>query len=240
VAGQLAVSWTPDAAAWKYYVFQSASGGAFTFAASVLDPSAAPPAPTTYTATGLTGGVSYCYAVEAAYTDGTMSDLGVAGCRVATGGGSTGGSSLGPTMSGSDFQLTQGQGFVVDGDWHFTSVPATLIAGLPILGRNSPTPIHPVIREALFMWNRASGSITGRVRARNVLTHDPAFDVVAIHDTTGIGWFVPGATANGTSTGEGPGLLPYTKSPEVAVWVEITITDTSSVVGGALVSWDDV
>lgn len=87
VAGQLAVSWAPDAAAFKYYVFQSTAGGAFAFAASVLDPSAMPPAPTTYTATGLTGGTRYCYAIEAAYPDGTMSEMGIAGCGTASGEG---------------------------------------------------------------------------------------------------------------------------------------------------------
>lgn len=90
VAGQLAVSWSADPAGpFKYYVFQSSTGpsGPFTFVTSVLDPSAQPPAPTNYTATGLTGGVEYCYAIESAYPDGTTSELGAAGCGSATGAG---------------------------------------------------------------------------------------------------------------------------------------------------------
>lgn len=87
VAGQQLVTWSadPDPRAFKYYVFQSTNGGAFAFLASVLNPSAAPPAPTTYTATGLSGGAQYCYAIESAYADGTMSALGPAGCGAATG-----------------------------------------------------------------------------------------------------------------------------------------------------------
>jgi hypothetical protein len=84
-AGQQLITWTADASAWKFYVFQSTAGGAFVDVASVLLPSALPPAPTTWTATGLAGGVSYCYAIEAVYTDGSMSDLGIPGCGVATG-----------------------------------------------------------------------------------------------------------------------------------------------------------
>jgi hypothetical protein len=84
--GQLAVNWATDAAAWKYYVYQSTGGGALSFVASVLDPSAAPPAPTTWTATGLTGG-EYCYAIQSQYLDGSMSAIGEQGCGEAVGGG---------------------------------------------------------------------------------------------------------------------------------------------------------
>lgn len=95
VAGELAVGWTADTAAWKYYVFQSTAGGVFVDVASVLNPlappfSTTPPAPTTYTATGLTGGTRYCYAIEAAYPDGTMSEMGIAGCGTASGEGGGG------------------------------------------------------------------------------------------------------------------------------------------------------
>lgn len=87
VAGQLVVSWSPDATAFKYYVYQSSAGAPFTFLTSVIDPSAQPPAPTTYTATGLTGGVQYCYEVQSAYPDGSTSDIGSAGCGIALGAG---------------------------------------------------------------------------------------------------------------------------------------------------------
>ncbi|HEX3766150.1 MAG TPA: hypothetical protein VHW23_45960 [Kofleriaceae bacterium] len=86
-AGELAVSWSADPAAFKFYVYQSAGGGSFAFVASVLDASAMPPAPTTYTATGLTGGVQYCFEVQSAYPDGTMSEIGAAGCGTATSAG---------------------------------------------------------------------------------------------------------------------------------------------------------
>lgn len=85
-AGQLAVSWSADPAAVKYYVFQGAGGGLPSFAASVLDSGGGPPS-TSYIATGLSDGVRYCYAIESAYADGTMSDMGAAGCGTATGGG---------------------------------------------------------------------------------------------------------------------------------------------------------
>lgn len=90
VAGQLAVSWAGDPMASKYYVFVGpAASGPFAFAASVLNPDGSPPAPTSWTATGLTGGASYCYTVEAAYPDGSISDPGAAGCGTATGSGTT-------------------------------------------------------------------------------------------------------------------------------------------------------
>lgn len=84
-AGQLTVNWSADPTAWKYYVFQSAAGGSFGFVASVLNASQLPPAPTSYTASGLSGGTQYCYEIQAVYTDGSMSDLGAPGCRAATG-----------------------------------------------------------------------------------------------------------------------------------------------------------
>jgi hypothetical protein len=80
--GQLAVSWTADPAAVKYYVYQAAGGGQLAFAASVIG---SPPS-TSYIATGLSGGVSYCYAIESVYADGSTSDIGAAGCGTATGG----------------------------------------------------------------------------------------------------------------------------------------------------------
>lgn len=84
-AGQLAVNWSADPAAVKYYVFQGAGGGLPSFVASVLDSSGGPPS-TSYIATGLSDGVRYCYAIESAYADGTMSDLGAPGCASASGG----------------------------------------------------------------------------------------------------------------------------------------------------------
>lgn len=83
--GQLAVNWTPDAAAVKYYVFRS-TGGVPAFIASVLDSSGGAPS-TSYIDTGLTGGTSYCYAIESGYADGSTSDHGAAGCATAAGDG---------------------------------------------------------------------------------------------------------------------------------------------------------
>jgi hypothetical protein len=92
--GQLAVSWTPDAAAaaTQYHVLRSAGGGAFTFLDSVTG---APPA-TSYIDTGLAGGASYCYAIQSVYADGSASDPGGSTCAVATGGGAP----AGPTITG--------------------------------------------------------------------------------------------------------------------------------------------
>lgn len=84
-ACQLTATWTADPLAFKYYIYQAADGGALAFTASVLDPSAQPPAPTTYTASQLIGGTTYCYAVQSAYPDGSTSDIGAMGCAVATG-----------------------------------------------------------------------------------------------------------------------------------------------------------
>lgn len=79
--GQLAVSWTADPAATSYQVFRSASGGAFAFAA-VLNGS---PPSSSFIDEALTGGVLYCYAVRAAFDDGSTSDMGAAGCGTAAG-----------------------------------------------------------------------------------------------------------------------------------------------------------
>lgn len=85
VDGQVDVSWSAVTSAFKYYVFQSTAGGAFTFIASVLDPSAMPPAPTSHAVTGATPGVTYCYKIKAAFLDGSESDMSDQSC-VAVGG----------------------------------------------------------------------------------------------------------------------------------------------------------
>lgn len=77
--GQLVVTWSADLAAVKYYVYQSVSGGDFGYVASVVDSSGGPP-PTTWTALGVISGIGYCYAIQSAYADGTMSDIGAPGC----------------------------------------------------------------------------------------------------------------------------------------------------------------
>lgn len=80
--GELAVSWTPDAAASQYQVFQSVAGGELTFLAAVFDSAGGPP-PTSYIADSLTRGVRYCYAVLAVRPDGSMSELSAQRCAVA-------------------------------------------------------------------------------------------------------------------------------------------------------------
>lgn len=82
--GQLAVSWSADHEASSYQVFQSESGGALAFAASVFDSGGGPP-PTSYIADGLTNGVRYCYAIEATYADGSTSGVGTPTCALADG-----------------------------------------------------------------------------------------------------------------------------------------------------------
>lgn len=82
--GQLAVSWAADPRASSYQVFQSESGGALAFAASVFDSDGGPP-PTSYIADGLTSGVRYCYAIEATYDDGSTSGVGTPTCALADG-----------------------------------------------------------------------------------------------------------------------------------------------------------
>lgn len=84
VAGELVVSWVPDPDAVKYYVLQSADGAPYVDVASVLDPNGGTP-PTSWTATGLTDGVQYCYSIVSAHFDGTMSDPGDPGCGTAVG-----------------------------------------------------------------------------------------------------------------------------------------------------------
>lgn len=76
-AGQLAVSWSADAAAVQYRVLRSAGGGGLTFLDSVGGGGA--PA-TSYIDTGLAAGVQYCYALESAYPDGSTSAVGPSGC----------------------------------------------------------------------------------------------------------------------------------------------------------------
>lgn len=118
VAGELAVTWSPDPAGpFKYYVFQSTSGadGPFTFVKSILDQSASPPAPTSYTAQGLAGGVEYCYAIESAYTDGSTSELGAAGCGAAQGAAPTRSRRFYPTVIANDGTWSQTDGFGVPG-----------------------------------------------------------------------------------------------------------------------------
>lgn len=84
IAGELLVSWTPDPDASKYYVLQSASGAPYALAAAIVgNPPDSTPA-STLTVTDLSAG-SYCFAIQAAYPDGTMSDPGAAGCGTATG-----------------------------------------------------------------------------------------------------------------------------------------------------------
>lgn len=105
-AGELAVNWTADPAATKYYVYQASGGNPLAYAASVIG---APPA-TSYVATGLIGGVVYCYAIESGYADGTMSGLGTTGCATATGSGGGGVRTLvvpvvGPVASGTQVAL---------------------------------------------------------------------------------------------------------------------------------------
>lgn len=75
-AGQLAVSWSADTAAVQYRVLRSTSGGAFM----LLDSVAGSPPSTSYIDTALSGGVSYCYAIAAAYSDGSTSDPGAPVC----------------------------------------------------------------------------------------------------------------------------------------------------------------
>lgn len=79
---QLAVSWSADAAATQYRVLRSSGGAAFTFVASV---SGAPPS-TSYVDTGLSGGVSYCYALQSVYAGGAASDVGASACAPGSGG----------------------------------------------------------------------------------------------------------------------------------------------------------
>lgn len=132
VAGELAVSWSADPAAWKYYVLQSTSGpgGPFVDAASVLDPSQLPPAPTRWTATGLASG-SYCYAVRSAYIDGTTSELGAVACGTPRDGGPAAGGDVTDTILGEDFKATTGSVAYVDGRI-LTLSAATIVARLPL------------------------------------------------------------------------------------------------------------
>lgn len=86
-AGELAVSWTADATASRYQVFQSVAGGELTFLAAVFDSVGGPP-PTSYIADSLIRGVRYCYAVLAVRPDGSMSELSAQRCAVANVGSS--------------------------------------------------------------------------------------------------------------------------------------------------------
>jgi hypothetical protein len=86
IAGELTVSWTADPLAATYCVFQSAQGGAFSSVACLAGQSGGSP-PTTWTATGLTGGAGYCYSIQSGYDNGTVSDPGATGCGTAVGPG---------------------------------------------------------------------------------------------------------------------------------------------------------
>lgn len=86
-AGELAVNWSADPAASQYQVFQSVAGGPLAFAGSVFGGGGTPS--TSYIADALSGGVLYCYAIQSAYADGTMSAVGTSGCGTATAAGRT-------------------------------------------------------------------------------------------------------------------------------------------------------
>lgn len=79
-ADQLAVSWTADPAASQYFVFRS-QGGASTLVATIFGPAPS----TSYVDTGLSGGTSYCYAIQSQYADGSTSDIGASACATASG-----------------------------------------------------------------------------------------------------------------------------------------------------------
>lgn len=232
--GALAVSWNADASANQYRVFRSVNGDGFSFLDVVFDSSGGPP-PTSMIDTSTVPGVRYCYAVQA-ITDVGSTDVGAPGCDESLPAPSN---EEGPALSGNDFRLVQGAGSLVDGEWHFTSVPATLVAGLPILARDSFPPLHPVIQQVLFHWNRANvGTIVGRIRGRDMVAHTPAFNIATMTDSTGTEWFTPGVGPSGTTTSdEGPGLLPYTKTAGITVWLEVTVSSTRQAFGGAIPSW---
>jgi len=84
--GDLALSWSEDASASAYHVFQSAAGGAYVDVATVFDSSGGPPA-TSYIASGLTAGTVYCYAIQSSYASGAVSNPGAVACMASTGSG---------------------------------------------------------------------------------------------------------------------------------------------------------
>ena len=62
---RIRVDWMAVTGAVKYYVYQSAAGGAYTLEGSVLAPTV------TFTATNLTTGTQYCYELKTVGTDST-------------------------------------------------------------------------------------------------------------------------------------------------------------------------
>lgn len=72
--GRINITWTASTGATKYYVYQSAAGGAYTFLNTVFAPT------TSYTATGLTSGTNYCYEVRDETSPGVVSDFSTPSC----------------------------------------------------------------------------------------------------------------------------------------------------------------
>jgi hypothetical protein len=148
-------------------------------------------------------------------------------------------SGIGVTLTGDDFRFTQGAGSILGGDITFSSVPATIVSGVQILSSNT-IPVHPnILSMLMFVDGGGSGVITATLKGRNLLTHAPAFDIAQLVVTQSSGWFTPAVTPNGNSTGGTIGLLPFTKTAEIGVWVEITATSTANLVGGVLVGWSN-
>jgi len=131
VDGQLAVSWAPDADAFKYYVYQSANGGTFSLVDIAIGPTMLPPAPTSFTATLLAGGSQYCYRIQSAYIDQSTSDLGPQGCGTATGNGDGGSFTRTLTVSPVGFASSTWS-FIVGPNAMLSQSSGILVGGIPV------------------------------------------------------------------------------------------------------------
>lgn len=140
---------------------------------------------------------------------------------------------IGPTLSGSDFQLVQGTGVVSDGTWTFSVVPAKIICGLKVPSRNTGVVVNPTIVASFFGFNTGgAGTVTYKIRGRNIATNAAAFDIATAANSGAAGYvnvFLTSATP--------AALLPYVKAAEVSVWLEVSFSNTANTFGGALPSW---
>lgn len=100
---QLAVSWTAVPTASKYYVYQGPDAQHLAYVASVTG---APPA-TSYIATGIASGLSYCFAISSGFGDGSESDLSEAMCSGGGGGGTPAAATHVPLTIFTSFGWTQ-------------------------------------------------------------------------------------------------------------------------------------
>jgi len=79
VVNQIDVHWTAVGTAFKYYVLESANGGAFQSVASTIAPASAE------AVIDLAAGVRYCFEIIAAFPDGSQSEPSAQACAIALG-----------------------------------------------------------------------------------------------------------------------------------------------------------